>query len=984
MKIKNKDDSISLFKWIWISYLRTALIPLIVVELVFVGIYFFANNWSQRETINFLKEESKQELRQIAAQETDVIQQKIRGITSATELYRQQMSKALITPAAISPEDAGRLTYSPEGVYYTTSDKKEGGAAIFYSGIVPIKENQRKKVEKVLALQNLMKDIQKSYPLAASLYLNTFDSLNIIYPYFDVISQYAPLMDIPTYNFYYEADALHNPEKKIKWTDAYLDPAGHGWMASAIGLVYNGNFLEGVVGIDVTISTIASEILKMEIPWDGYGLLVSKDGTILALPKNGQKDWGLNELTDHDYNEAILKDTFKPDDFNLYKRKNLNDLAHLVLSKPSGFSNFVLNDDSRVVSWATVLDTGWKLLIIVPEKNIYSKINTMSYNLFRIGSFMITGLIFFYCIFFLILYKTARKMSSTISSPLLEINNIVHQIGLGDYYQNEPQFHVSELKDTAFYLVSMGIQLGDARDTLLATQDQLEKREANLQALVNSIDDIILEINKDNVVTHIWSNHEDNLAKDYIKNTFTSIQDIFDKNTAAISSEKIKKVISTGQPDTLEYLLETNKGFRWFQARISCIANNSESVVVSARDITKSKEMEQSLIAAKEEAEKASNAKSQFLSSMSHELRTPLNAILGFSQLLELDPEAPLNESQAQSVKEILKAGNHLLQLINEVLDLAKIESGKLTLSIEPVQIQLIMEETLALIKPLATQYKIELITRPINNVNDFVSADRTRIKQVLLNLLSNAVKYNKENGTVLFYYEKVQNTIRFSVIDTGYGLSKSDLAEIFKPFHRLNAKKTMIEGTGIGLGVAKQLVELMGGTISVKSTTGIGSDFSVELPCEDVDYMLFDPHSIASHKSSYSEDSTIHKILYVEDNPANLKLVERILAPIKTVTLFSASSGELSIDLARAHKPDLILLDINLPGIDGYEVFTRLKAYEETSNIPVIAVSANAMSRDIKKGLALGFKDYIVKPINVPDFLEKVFKLLKDIDSSL
>jgi signal transduction histidine kinase/CheY-like chemotaxis protein len=977
MKPTNKKYTISLFNWIWKSYLRTALIPLIVVELVFVGIYFLANNWSQKETIKFLKEQSIDQLDQLVTQEASNIQQKISCIANAVELYRQQMAKALISPASITPEDANRLTYSPEGAYYTKADKNEGGAALFYSGVVPIEENEKRKVAKVLTMQDLMKTIYKSHPLATSVYLNTFDSLNIIYPYFDVISKYVPLLDTSVYNFYYEGDATHNPNQEVRWTDAYLDPAGHGWLASAIAPIYNGHFLEGVVGIDITINTLSKEILDLEIPWDGYGLLVGKDGTILALPPKGETDWELSELTVHDYTRAILQDTFKPEDFNISKHSGLDDLSQHVLHTPNGFLDFTLHNKPRVVSWATVQDTGWKLLMIVPEQNIYSQVNVMRHNLFHVGTYMIAGLIFFYSIFFVFLYKTARKMSSNISEPLLQFNQLVYEMGNGNYYQKEPVLYVKELKETAAHLINMGQQLGTANGHLLSTQNELKNREAYLQALVNSVEDTIFEINKDNMITRIWSNDTDNLAKSYLEKNIIAIKDLLDKEAAENACQKIKKTIDTGEPDTLEYLIETRKGPRWFQARIACIANHSESVVMSARDITKRKEMEQFIIASKEEAEKANIAKSQFLSSMSHELRTPLNAVLGFSQLLELDPEAPLNESQAQCVNEISKAGNHLLQLINEMLDLVKIESGMITLSIEPVQIKTLIEETLSLIKPLADQYHIQLVTGTVVNANDFVLADRIRIKQVLINLLFNAVKYNKPNGKILFEYENCQDTIRFHVIDTGYGISKNHLKEIFKPFYRLNAKNTSTEGTGIGLTLAKQLVELMNGQIKVKSKEGLGSNFSVELPASTLDAIILHTLPIPSEKNIYSESTRSYKILYVEDNPANLNLVEQIFSHMPSVTLLSEVSGVLGIDRAKKCMPDLILLDINLPDQDGYEVFEQLRTFRETSHIPVIAVSANAMISDIKKGLHTGFNDYITKPINVVDFLEKVFKIL-------
>lgn len=976
---KKTTESISLYKWIWQSYINTVLIPLILVELVFICIYFGSFTWSQSNNVSLLKEQAQSELQHIVNQESNSINYQLSSIANSVILFSNQLNQALTTTAALTSVDSNRLAYSKDGNLYTKEKNSDEDVSIFYSNIISTKEKQFQKVSKVLKTQKLMVDIKNTEPLATSIYFNSFDSLNVTYPYSTVICQSNSLVNTPSYNFYYEADANHNPDRKVKWTNAYMDTAGNDLITSAIYPVYNNNFLEGVVGIDITLGTIANQVLTMEIPWQGYGLLVDKNGCILSFSNKNENDFS---LTEKNYDKIELKDKLNTDEFNLYKNQNFSTLGNELKNNSSGFLTSKIKGNSKFISWTTISNTDWKLLVIVPEQNIYSKINSLKDSLIKMGIFVISGLLLSYFIFFVLLYKKAKETSYTFANSLLEINTIVQKISNKEYHINPPTLNITELKDVSAQLIKMGQNLGDTNKNLLLTQYQLMKKETDLKALVNSIDDIILEIDAKGDITNFWSKTHKELHNLYIQGCFNSINDLLDSETCKTARKKIFYVMKTKETASIDFNIESNLGLKWFQASISPRLNDSTRVVVSARDITVQKKMAKSLIAAKEEAEKASKAKSEFLSSMSHELRTPLNAILGFSQVLELDPESPLTESQHESVAEILKAGNHLLELINEVLDLSKIESGKLSISIESVSVKSVMEDALSIIKPFADSHDIKLITHPIDNDDEFVYVDNTRLKQIILNLLSNAIKYNKQNGEVTFYHERDNDNYRFHVIDSGIGLSKSDIDLIFKPFHRLNKNNNTIEGTGIGLTVAKQLVELMNGKIYVESEKGIGSHFWVEFPAVNV--CAIEPKenipSIETH-SSVSEDKH-YTVLYIEDNPANLRLVERILNQITSIKMLSAISGELCVDLAVAHRPDLILLDINLPGIDGYEVFKRLKMYEETKDIPIFAISAHAMPKDVAKGIMIGFNDYITKPINVAKFTEKVSNILLDKES--
>lgn len=390
------------------------------------------------------------------------------------------------------------------------------------------------------------------------------------------------------------------------------------------------------------------------------------------------------------------------------------------------------------------------------------------------------------------------------------------------------------------------------------------------------------------------------------------------------------------------------------------------------------KRAEQELVTARDAAEKANHAKSDFLSRMSHELRTPLNAIVGFSQLLELKE---LDIMERESVDHILKAGRHLTELINEVLDIARIESGRQHLSLEPVNVLSVLEDVCGLMRPLAARRSIQLKSATPEECNAHVLADLQRLKQVLLNLMSNAVKYNHDGGTVtLFCTEIREGIIRISVSDSGPGIAEENRERVFEAFERLNADESGIEGSGVGLALSKALIETMGGALSLDSELGVGSTFWIELPSIDEvteqDHVTEASHGIVEIPEAGQAGSAT--LLYIEDNIANFRLVEVALSRRPHIKLIPAMQGKLGIDLALQHKPDLILLDLHLPDLMGDQVLARLRSYPETQHIPVVIISADAIKRQIEKLLAAGAYAYLTKPFNVKELLHTIDTLLE------
>lgn len=523
-----------------------------------------------------------------------------------------------------------------------------------------------------------------------------------------------------------------------------------------------------------------------------------------------------------------------------------------------------------------------------------------------------------------------------------------------------------------------------ANDELEVKIIKLNENESRLQTIMDSVIDGIITIDEDGVIESI------NPAAERIFCYKT--EELIGKNVTLIMPESYlvahedgrRRAKETGELRIIGQYLEVEglkKDGSIFPLAIAINRMKLQDRYVFTgilRDITNQKQKELELVQAKDEAERANHAKSDFLSSMSHELRTPMNAILGFSQLLTSNTTHPMSATQKIQAREILNAGEHLMDLINGVLDLSEIESGNLSLSIENLNIADLVEETLSLIAPLAEKKSIQIYNETKGRSDVWVLGDPVRLKQVLLNLFSNAIKYTDDEGKVtLSLSEPQKGMMSLTVTDTGIGIPVEKMGSMFKPFNRLGAEYTEVEGTGMGLCITKRLIIMMNGTIAVESTLGKGSAFSIQIPKgNNQDHLS--PEKVSACQSEREEiNATVHKVLYVEDNPANLRLVEQIFVARDDIELLSAPEAKLGIEIARHHRPKLILMDINLPEINGFTALKYLKTFKETRAIPVIAVSANASQADIDKALGAGFEAYVTKPIQVDIFIQIIDRIL-------
>ncbi|MDC0667063.1 ATP-binding protein [Nannocystis radixulma] len=684
---------------VWRAFLRVALLPLLLVEIALIAVYLLANVAATQENLAAVREIADAELARIAAHKATIVDGQLAGVRQMTALYARQTQEALARAYELTPEQRATYKTSPQGVFYT--EPGAAGSSVYYSAATKIGPAERDKCERTAQLDPLMRDILASNSLIVQLYFNTFDSMNRILPAVDSLAQYGTAMDIPSYNFYYEADAKHNPRREAVWTDAYVDPAGQGWMVSCIAPVYRGDFLEGVVGLDITTATIIAEALDLQLPWSGYGALLGKDGTLLALPPAGEEDWGVRELTAHSYTEHITHDTFKPDDFNLWKRADLAELAAKIAASPHGVAPIDLKGP-KLVAWATAVQTGWTLLIVVPEHDIYAQVTSLGNRLFRIGGWMVFGLVAFYCVFLWFVARRARQISAEVVTPLLAIDGLVRRIGAGEYRVEPPPIVIAELDASAHGVAAMGRQLGAAH-------------------------------------------HEAEVARD--------------------------------------------------------------------------------------SAQRASQLKSEFLATMSHELRTPLNIVIGMNELLR---EEVVDQEQRQCTEAIDSAGRDLLRIVEDILDLSRIEAGQIELAVGSYDPAALIESVAVLLTPQARARGLHLAVTVDPSIPAAIAGDEGRVRQVLFNLVGNAIKFTPR-GDVVVRAQLVESRLRIEVEDTGIGIPEQARERMFQLFTQVDGSYARRHGgTGLGLSVCKKLVDLMGGAIGYDSEEGAGSLFWFELPLSE------------------------------------------------------------------------------------------------------------------------------------------------------
>lgn len=963
-----KTNSIDLRSWMWRAFVQSALIPLLLVETVLVAAYLLSNTAIRDAQIEHLRMTAQTDMQMSVAQEARLVNQRLKGVGELARLYAGQVGRALAgAQVPPDPQEAALLTHTDSGVLYSRRD--DGRAASFYSNRTPVDEQDLDRVMRLAQLDGLMQGIEQTNSLVSAIYFNTHDSYNRIWPWFFTPDQYPHDMDIPRYNFYYLADAENNPAREVVWTDVYVDPAGQGWMMSALAPVYSGDVLEGVAGLDITISSILQEISTLAVPWGGYAMLVSQDMNIMVLPEAGELDLGLDELTQFSYDEAVRKEIFKPGDFNLANRHDTRDLATLVASENEGVMPIQLGGRSQLAAWSSIPETGWKLITLVDETSLFSRTNALAAHFRQIGFLLIGGLVLFYLVFFTAMWVRARQLSQAMHAPIKGIGRMMQEIGEGNWHPEGQRSPIKELDAMVLDTSAMGAKLA-------ASEFSRQQATRHLERVLDSTTESIWEVD----VAKKQIQFQGRLTERFDLSAEPMSLDIFLQRVHPDDLDAARKSLlprSTQHKLEAEYRLRDAAGdYHWLLGRGRIVEMDGrfqrpQRVAGTHVDIDAIKATQEALRSASLQAQSASVAKSRFLSSMSHELRTPLNAIQGFAQLLALSLEKPGTSAaqrlaMQQQVHEILQASQHLCLLVDDVLDLARIEAERPLVQLETVDAWQLLLACAEQVRPQREAAGLAL-RLDMPRQQPMVLAEPRRLRQILLNLLSNALKYHRPGGSITLDCLRVGKRWQLRVSDDGRGIRQADQAKLFKPFQRLGHENSAIKGTGIGLALSRELASLMDGEMGFSSEAGVGSCFWVELPEAPVAH-LAEPGS-ADHSSHSLLD-----VIYVEDDRSSQILVQHALAGVAQVTLIE--NGLEALHRISERPPQVLLLDIDLPDMQGDRLLRSLRGSVRTRDLPVIVISAGALPADRERVKDLDVAYYLTKPLQIQDLLDAVHRV--------
>lgn len=790
---------VSLLRWIWRAYFRHALIPLLLVELVLVAVYLTSHAFSLRKNVAALSEVAGQALTRTANDKSAVIEQQLGQVANLAEVLRRRATTALVTPAART-RDRRRLRLQPNGSLTTWYD--DGGAAVFWSSRAKPGPADLERLERLATLDPLLRDITLSNPLVVQTYINTHDSLNRIWPWIDAASVFDSDINIPDFNFYYDADASHNPSRSVVWTDAYVDPAGKGWLVSAVAPVYRGDFLEAVVGADVTIDRIIADVLAQDMPWHGFLLLIGKSGTLLALPPQGEALFKLKELKEHRYVDAIRADTFKPEEFNVFRRADLAPIGELLRTQPGG-SGRIDGPDPLLVAWRTIPSVGWKLMSLVPEREVFGPSRTLNSDLAAIGWLLVAGLVGFYAVFFTYLYRRARYVSRSIAEPLTHVERMAHRIAVGEYEQAAPDFSISEFRHAVGELTHLGRLLGESNRARRDAEARLTERNAELSTIFALSPDGLVSFDAGGKVT------ETNPA--FLGQTGWSRDGLIGLAHAAFWA-RFSELGAGSEPEPGGTSILRLPPPKRVVLECRMVGAPGGARVAYFRDVTRADELDR--------------AKSRFVATAAHELRTPIAVITGYAEYLQASD--PPHAQRGEILATMRRHGDQIAGIVTELLDLARIEAraGR--------DFALVRQPLAPLVRRVVgglhvgDYARVPSLEGDIGDADVFVDADK--FGQALMNVVANACKYSPPGSPVSVRLVASAAEAGVAVVDRGEGMDEETQRRIFEAFYRAESTAG-IAGTGLGMNIVKEIMDIHGGRIDIESAPGAGTSVTLWLP---------------------------------------------------------------------------------------------------------------------------------------------------------
>lgn len=738
-------------------FVKFSLIPILVVEVALIILYFSINSYMSSKNISLLLKEAQSHTQAILENEATIISDKLAEISRMASILQSIHQHIVEKPKQFGlPNGEPNFDVASNGAFYKTNHV---GSSVYYSSYTKITEVERRKAIFTEAMDISLKGIVDVNPNINAAYFNSWDNMNRLYPFIDkVYEQYGSYIKMEDYNFYYLADLAHNPEKKPVWTNAYLDPAGNGWMLSCVVPIYNKDFLEGVTGLDITIDSFIKNILARKLPYDANLFMIDKEGMIIAMPEKIESLLGLKELKEHLYTDSILKTISKPEEFNILTNKSPF-ASHFrdLINNETLVATLKIEDKEYLTIQQDIDETHWKLMILVDKNNIFSSIESLKKLSNIIGYLAIIFLLFFYIIFFYFLLKKIHIFSDSITKPIIDLSNQTSQIS------------------------------------------------------------------------------------------------------------------------------EENKNVEILNTNISEIYQLSSNFVTMINELKKKRKK---LYDAKIFAEEANKSKDDFLANMSHELKTPLNSINIISDVMMKNKSGNLDEKQIKNLEIVHKCGKDLLCLINDVLDLSKLDAKQNIIHNTKIQLKDYMNSIYEMFYAQIKAKNLELIFK-IDEDLDYIYSDQAKINQIIKNLLSNALKFTSK-GKIYFLITNEKDNIKITIQDEGIGIPSDKLEYIFDRFKQVDGSTTRkYGGTGLGLTICKELVSLLNGEINVFSKLDIGSTFEVIIPKNSELAIDLDFQEIQNKNLETSEE-TIENISQFEIKSKNIEKEEIYILNNDPISFFN------------------------------------------------------------------------------------------------